>query len=68
MKIYNFWLTAFGESGARFLRRLLGLRGWVVEPGEGGVVGRGAIQAKANRYVLGCCSRESNALCGVCQV
>jgi hypothetical protein len=47
MKIYNFWLTAFGESDPIF-ETISPLWGCVVEPGGEGVGGRGTIKVKRN--------------------
>jgi hypothetical protein len=46
MKIYNFWLTAFGESGPIF-ETASPRWGCVVDPGGEGVGGRGAIKSEA---------------------
>ena len=46
MKIYNFWLTAFGESGPVFETTSPPCECWVGEPGGEGVGGRGAIKIR----------------------
>ena len=52
MKIYNFWLTAFGESGPDFETTSPLVKSRVVNLAGEGVGGRGAIKNEAKPNVF----------------